>query len=159
MVLQRMVPELYDSFNTLRKRSVNDLIEKPIVVDASSISSVIGILTESGLYEAFIQLSNKVASISIRDILGTKNISSAKPSLIGKIIPSLSYESTLGYAARIMSYYRLRALPIVQKKEIVGQITAKSIVKMIKEGGISRINAADVMTPNPIKNKRQSFYC
>jgi CBS domain-containing protein len=102
------------------------------------------------MYEVFIPLSNKIASINIRDILGIKNIASAKPSLIGRIVPSLSYESNLGYAARIMSYYRLRALPIVQRNAIVGQVTAKSIVKEINKAGIGGVIASDIMTPNPV---------
>lgn len=151
MVLQRMVPELYNSLNALRNKSVKELMEAPIVVNANdSISKVIGVLTEAKAYDAFIPLSNKIASINIRDILGTRDIVSAKPSLIGKIVPSLSFESTLGYASRIMSYYRLRALPIVQHNEIVGQITARSIVKQMNSAGVGGVRASDIMTPNPI---------
>jgi CBS domain-containing protein len=151
MVLKRMVPALYDSLTTLRNKSVKELMEAPLVVDAnSSISTIIGILTEKDMYEVFIPSSNKIASINIRDILGIKNISSAKPSLTGKIVPSLSYGSNLGYAARIMSYYRLRALPIVQRNVITGQVTAKSVVKEINKAGIGGVIASDIMTPNPV---------
>jgi CBS domain-containing protein len=151
MVLKRMVPELYDSLNPLRQRSVKELMEKPVVVDAnSSISEVIGVLTETDAYDAFIPLSNKVVSINMRDILEFKPIVSAKPSTIGKIVPTLSFESKLGYAARIMSYYRLRALPMVERNRIVGQISAKSIVKTINQAGIGGVRASDIMTRNPI---------
>jgi len=151
MVLQRMVPELYNSLNALRSKSVKELMEAPVVVNANdSISKVIGVLTEAKAYDAFIPLSNKIASINIRDILGTRDIASTKPSLIGKIVPSLSFESTLGYASRIMSYYRLRALPIMQHKEIVGQITARSTVKQMNSAGVGGVRASDIMTPNPI---------
>lgn len=151
MILKRMVPQLYDSFNPLRKRSVKELMEKPVIVNAnSSISKVIGVLTENDAYDAFIPLSGKVASINMRDILGFKDIVSAKPSFIGKIVPNLSYESSLGYAARIMSSYRLRALPIVEHNRIVGQITAKAVVKAVNQAGIGRMRADDIMTGNPI---------
>ncbi len=151
MILKRMVPQLYDSFNPLRKRSVKELMEKPVIVSAnSSISKVIGVLTENDAYDAFIPLSGKVASINMRDILGFKDIVSAKPSVIGKIVPNLSYESSLGYAARIMSSYRLRALPIVEHNRIVGQITAKAVVKAVNQAGIGRMRADDIMTGNPI---------
>ena len=55
-----------------------------------------------------------------------------------------------------MSHYRLRALRAVQNNEIVGQITAKAIVKGIYEADISgsrnsnTVNASNIMTPNPI---------
>src|SRR5574341_1627252 len=123
MVLQRMIPTLYETLADLRERSVKDLMEAPLVVDANTtISKVIGVLTEANKYELFVPLSNKIASVNIRDILGTTDIASAKPSLIGKIVPSLSVENKLGYAARIMNHYRLRALPIVQHNKIIGQI-------------------------------------
>ncbi|MEM2759617.1 MAG: CBS domain-containing protein [Nitrososphaerales archaeon] len=151
MVLKRMIPLLYDSLTPLRNRSVRQFMEAPLVVDAnSSISNIIGVLDEAKGYEAFIPLSNKIASINIRDILGARHIVSAKPSVIGKIVPSLSYDSNLGYAARIMSYYRLRALPIVENNEIVGQITAKSVVRGIKDVAVGGVKASDIMTPKPI---------
>ncbi|MFQ5970141.1 MAG: CBS domain-containing protein [Nitrososphaerales archaeon] len=150
-MIKRMVLELYNYLNTLRSKSVKELVEAPIVAEAnSSISKIIGTLTEADAYEAFIPLSDKIASINIREILGIRDIASTKASLIGKIIPTLSFESNLGYAARIMSHYRLRALPIVQRNKIVGQVTARSIVKAINEAGIGRMNASHIMTPNPI---------
>ncbi|MFZ0325684.1 MAG: hypothetical protein WAL66_00130 [Nitrososphaeraceae archaeon] len=36
-----------------------------------------------------------------------------------------------------MSHYRLRALPVVQNDEIVGQITAKALVRAIYDADIS----------------------
>jgi CBS domain-containing protein len=116
MVLKRMIPELYDSFAPLRSKPVKEVVEKPVVADAkSSISKVIGILTEAGAYDAFIPLSGRVVSITMRDVLESRHIDYAKSSAVGKIAPSLSYESNIGYASRIMSHYRLRALPVLER--------------------------------------------
>ncbi len=68
----------------------------------------------------------------------------------------LSQESNIGHAARIMSHYRLRALPVVQNDEIVGQITAKALVRAIYEADISgsrsshAANASKIMTPSTV---------
>lgn len=158
-----MTSELYDSLSVFRNKNVAELMESPIVVDIdTSISKILGILIEKNIYDVFIKTDNKsIASINIRDILSVRDIVSTKPSVIGKVIPSLSEkESNIGYAARIMSHYRLRALPIVQKNnEIIGQITAKSIVKAIHESNAtsatsaaasSTIKASNIMTENPI---------
>jgi CBS domain-containing protein len=161
MVLKQMTSELYDSLGVFRNKKVRELMESPIIADVDSpISKIIGILIENNVYEVFIKMaSNSIASINIRDILSVRDIVSTKPSILGKIIPSLSEEEgNIGYAARIMSHYRLRALPIVRDtNEIVGQITAKAIVKVIYEtdisadrSSISTINASNIMTPNPI---------
>jgi CBS domain-containing protein len=114
------------------------------------VSKIIGLLVEKNVYDVFIPLAHKVADINIRDVLSVRDIASAKPSVIGKIIPSLSREDNIGHAARILSYYRLRALPVEKNGQIVGQITAKSIVKAINEIGIQGMSASSVMTPNPV---------
>jgi CBS domain-containing protein len=127
MVLKQMTSELYDSLGVFRNKKVKELMESPIIADVDSpISKIIGILIENNVYEVFVKLpSNSIASINIKDILSVRDIVSTKPSILGKIIPSLSEEEgNIGYAARIMSHYRLRALPIVKDtNEIVGQIT------------------------------------
>ena len=57
-------------------------------------------------------------------------------------------------AARLMSLYRLRALPILEKNQIIGQISAKKIVEAIRDAmlvaHIRKTSASDVMTPSPI---------
>jgi hypothetical protein len=107
---------LYESFNEIRNTPVHDFIEPKVVADAnSSPSQIIGLLIDSNTNDIFIPLSGKVAAITTRDILGIKNITSSKPSTLGKIIPSLNSDSTTADAIRLMSLYRLRALPIIEK--------------------------------------------
>ena len=122
--------------------------------DSDSISKIIGILVEGNSYEVFAPLSEKVRAINVRDILGARNLSQTNPSKIGKIIPTLNSENTISDAARIMSLYRMRALPFFEKNEIIGQITAKKIVEAIRDvmvaNSIQKTNASDIMTPNPI---------
>ena len=105
-------------------------------------------MTYSYLYQA------KVAVLNIRDLLGIRNITSANPTTLGKIIPTLNSQSRTAEAASIMSLYRLRALPIVEKNEIIGQVSARKIVEAIRNcmlvTHIRKTNASYIMTPNPI---------
>ncbi len=166
MVLKVMSSELYDSLTAVRSKKVVQFMEPALVADAASpISKIIGILIENDAYEVFIKLtSNSIASVNVRDILSVRNITSTKASSVARRIPSLSeQESNIGYAARIMSHYRLRALPIVQdNNKIIGQITAKELLKAIYNAEVSvgsgrsnatgnqTINASNIMTPSPI---------
>ena len=166
MVLKVMSSELYDSLSVFRNKKVIQFMESPLIAGADSpISKIIGILIENNAYEVFMKLTtNSIASVNVRDILSVRDIVSTKTSTLGKIIPSLSeQESNIGHAARIMSHYRLRALPIVQdNNEIIGQITAKELVKAIYKAEISigsasgnatgnrAISASNIMTPSPI---------
>lgn len=149
------ISDLYESFNELRHTPAINFIEPVVIAKASdSISEIVGILMDRDCYDIFVPLSGKVASLNMRDFLGVKNITSANPSTLGKIIPTLNSESTTAEAARLMSLYRLRALPILEKNEITSQISAKKIVKAIRDimfvSAIRKTNASDIMTPSPI---------
>jgi CBS domain-containing protein len=149
------ISDLYQSFNDLRNTAVSNFIEPEVIADASnSISQIIGILMDSNSYDIFVPLSGKVAALNIRDFLGIRNITSANPVTVGKIIPTLNSDSRTAEAARLMSLYRLRALPLVEKNEIIGQISAKRIVQAIRDtmlvSHIPKTSTSDIMTPGPI---------
>lgn len=149
------VSDLYESFNELRHTPALDFIEPRVIAEASdSISEIIGILMDRDCYDIFVPLLGKVAALSMRDFLGVKNITSENPSTLGKIIPTLNSESTTSEAARLMSLYRLRALPLLEKNEIKGQISGKKIVQAIRDimhvTAIRKTSASDIMTPSPI---------
>jgi CBS domain-containing protein len=94
----------------------------------------------------------KSQPLNIRDIIGIKDIKTTRPSLVGKIIPGLQIDNTIGEAARIMSLYRMRTLPVIQNNKIKGQVSAKSIVKLISSllgENKLRITASDIMTGGP----------
>lgn len=134
---------------------VSNLIDHAVFVNSeATLSRIIGVLKENRSYEIFITVKNKIAALNLRDIIGITDVSSTKPSLLGKIIPTLNTESTIGEAARIMSLYRIRTLPVVEgRNKITGQVSSKQIVKLMngffRENKI-RIKASDVMTSNPI---------
>jgi len=149
------ISELYESFNVLRNTPVYDFTEPKVTADGnSSLSQIIGILIDRNANDIFIPLSGKVAAITLRDILGIRNITSSKPPTLGKIIPTLNCDSKVAEAVRLLSLYRLRALPIMEKNEILGQISAKRIVREIRDAMLvthtRKISTSDVMTRNPI---------
>jgi CBS domain-containing protein len=164
MVLEEMNRQLYESLKDFRNRDIKELIEPPIVTDVNAtVSQIIGILTEKNTYDIFIHFAGTaVVDINIRDILSARDIANAKPSILGKRIPTLADKDTIGHAARIMSLYRLRALPVIEshRNDIIGQISAKAIVKAmydaniteekIAEAGKIRIFASSIMTLNPV---------
>jgi CBS domain-containing protein len=149
------ISDLYQSFNELRNTPAHNFIEPEVIADASSsISQIIGILMDRKSYDIFVPLSGKFAVLNIRDFLGIRNINSANPATMGKIIPTLNSESTTAEASRLMSLYRLRALPLVEKNEIIGQISAKRIVHAIRDAmlvaHIRKTSTSDIMTRSPI---------
>jgi CBS domain-containing protein len=118
-----------------------------------ALSKIISTLIETDSYDIFIELSGKIAALNIRDIIGIKNIKTTRPSLVGKIIPVLKSDSVIGEAARIMSHYRMRTLPVAHNEKIDGQVSAKRIVELINKHLVEnklQIIASNIMTSNPI---------
>lgn len=148
------INRIHDNLRSVRSIPVKELIEPPVIVSPDeSLSKIISTLIETDSYEVLVKLSDRIAALSIRDIIGAKDIKTTRPSLVGKIIPELKRDSAVGEAARIMSHYRLRTLPIVENGNVEGQISAKQIVDLIKkqlEESNRRVNASDIMTGDPI---------
>jgi CBS domain-containing protein/ribosome-associated translation inhibitor RaiA len=147
--------ELYPFLKDTRNSLASNFIEPAVTANGNaSISQIIGVLMEKNSNDIFIPLSGKVAALNIRDFLGVRNITSTNPATVGKIIPTLNSESRTVEAARLMSLYRLRALPLMEKNEIIGQISAKRIVRAIRDAilvaHIRKTSTSDVMTPSPI---------
>lgn len=148
---------IHEALRPLQSTSVQELIEPPAIVDPDiTASKIIGVMSEKKVYDVFIPLANKIVCINIRDLLSIRDITAARPSVLGKIVPSLSLKSNVGYAARIMSLYRLRALPVEKENNnLVGQITAKRILKAIHDLGADEkvsknVRVSGIMTTRPV---------
>ena len=148
------VNRIYGHLNVIRSVPVRDLMDPPIMISEDvALSKIISTLNETNSYDVFIQLSGKIAALTIRDIIGIKDIITTRPSLVGKIIPELNRDSVISEAARIMSLYRMRTLPIVHNGKIEGQVSAKRIVELISKHLVEsklRIVASNIMTSDPI---------
>ena len=148
------VNRFYGHLNVIRSVPVRDLMDPPIMISEDvALSKIISTLNETNSYDVFIQLSGKIGALTIRDIIGIKDIITTRPSLVGKIIPELNRDSVISEAARIMSLYRMRTLPIVHNGKIEGQVSAKRIVELISKHLVEsklRIVASNIMTSDPI---------
>jgi len=152
--LRLTINRIYDQLSTIRNMPVEGLMEPSIIISKDEpLSKIISTLIETGSYDVFIELSGKVAALNIRDIIGAKDIKTTRPSLVGKIIPELNRKSVVGEAARIMSHYRMRTIPVVHNGRVEGQISAKRIVDSINKqlvGNKLKINASNIMTGDPL---------
>lgn len=152
--LRLTINRIYDHLNAVRNMPVEVLMEPSIIISKDEpLSKIISTLIETDSYDVFIELSGKVAALNIRDIIGAKDIKTTRPSLVGKIIPELNRKSVVGEAARIMSHYRMRTLPVVQNGRVEGQVSARRIVDLINKqlvGNKLKINASNIMTGDPL---------
>ena len=145
---------IYNHLRVIRNVPVKTLIDPPVLMTREEpLSRIISTLIQTNSYDIFIELLGKIAAVNIRDIIGIKDIKTTRPSLIGKIIPALQLDSVIAEAARIMSHYRMRTVPVIDDNKIVGQISAKRIVELVSRNLAENklgILASDVMTGSPI---------
>lgn len=134
---------------TLKKIDVREIQSPPVVVPPHyPISKIVGVLEDLDAYEAFIVEKDRVGMITMRDILRVSNLASTKTSTLVKYPTKLSPTASLGYAARILTDYRLRALPVTEGKEITGAVTANSILKLMSEKGSLRFQVKSLASGN-----------
>ena len=144
-----MSEDLYKALEPIRNTKIDEFIEEPLLAKPDNrISEIIGLLKENNAYQVFIEYKDKVVSLNIRDILEYKNVHTAKPSLVGKVIPTLKKGDILSKAAGLLAHYRVRALPVVEDS-IIGQINSSNIIKHLNSVELN-IKASSLMTPNPI---------
>jgi CBS domain-containing protein len=120
------------SLESLRASRVEAFESKPIIASpSSSVSEILGILENRDVYEAFIEDEKKLGIITMRDILKASDISNMKASSLMTPLVKLSPNDSVGRAARLMSDYRLRALPISRESKIDGAVTIQSLCRAL----------------------------
>lgn len=120
------------TMEALKKIEAQELQTKPIIVPYDyTISKIIGVLKDLNAYEVFTVERNKIGMITIQDILKVSHIASAKPSSLIKHPTKITPTTVLSKIARILTDYRLRALPIVKDEEFTGIVTDKKILEVL----------------------------
>ncbi|VVC05968.1 CBS domain protein [uncultured archaeon] len=141
----------HDHLKAAREKRAEQLLSKAVTIDPSStISKVISIMNENDTYDVFCVKGNSVFTINARDILATRDIPQMKVDpLLRRIIP-LSKSGTIEEAATMLTHYRMRAVPMVDKNQIIGVVTAKKIIELLARHSLNWIKANTILTPNPI---------
>ena len=114
------------------------------------VSKAIGLMRENNFYEVFSWVGDRIGMAMVRDILRAKNPVSMRIKSFLNFVPRLSANAGLFEAAEIMADYRLRALPIVRNKNVIGKIDVRAIVKEVKKSSLGNIRASKIMTPSPV---------
>jgi CBS domain-containing protein len=136
---------------------VRSVMSKPVVVEPSmKVSQMITTLSNSNSFDAFCRQNNATFNINMRDLLQSKDIVKMGIEPLFNAVPSISANSTLDKAIRIITHNRIRAAPVVQDGEIVGVVESKNILKLISELDNRWITANQIFTPNPIVIDKQT---
>lgn len=141
----------YDHLKVVREKRADQLLSKAVTIDPSfTISKVISIMNENDAYDVFCMKGNSCFTINARDLLAARDILKMKVDSLLRRIQPLSKSSTLEDAATMLTHYRMRSVPVVDKNQIIGTVKAKNIIELLAQHSLNWITANTILTPNPI---------
>lgn len=142
---------IFEHFQDIAQKKIDTIIEPiPIIEPSYTISQTIQKLSKDDSYDGFYFDGKSVLAVSLRSLLLGKDIADMKVSPLLETVPILSLQDTIQKAANILSHYRLRAVPVVDKNKILGGIKAEKILNLLSLKDNKWIKANLILTKNPI---------
>jgi len=134
----------------LRNQPIEQYLEAwPTFTGADRVAKAIGFLRENRAHEVFVPRERRMAGLTTRDLLAVSDPLGTKLDGLLYGIPTVGGQDTVGTAARIMSDYRLWALPGPPKDSGTSVVSERSILEAM--GGCPDLpgRASDLMVPGP----------
>jgi CBS domain-containing protein len=148
-----IITNLNQMLSKLRNSNLGDFIEHIELGNYDSIAKIMSAIIEKES-EIFIKIDGGILAFNARTMLEARDVVSAKFESLGTPIPSVSLKNTISDAARILNFYGIHVIPILENKSIIGKLTAKRIVHAIREiviqNQVKNIFASSLMTPSPL---------
>jgi CBS domain-containing protein len=142
---------IYEHLRDVQSSKIKPLISKATTVEPSdTLSTVIGKISKNNAYDVFYLNGKSTLSTNVRTLLNAKNITSMKVESFLYPIPFLKPSDSIQKAANIITHYRIREVPVVQKNRIIGVVTAQQILKLLSTKDNRWIKANLIYTQNPI---------
>ena len=142
---------IYEHLKDIYTTKVSKLIEGTAIIDPTqTITQVINELTKKNSYDAFYLNGKSVLTANVRSLLAGKDVADMKVEPFLYPIPSLTPNDKIQKAANIMSHYRVRSAPVIEKGKIIGAVSAKRVVKLLSKKDNKWIKANLLFTKNPI---------
>ncbi|MEK6834626.1 MAG: CBS domain-containing protein, partial [Thermoproteota archaeon] len=135
----------YEHLKEIQNTSLEKALHPPTIIEPSfSISKIIGMMSETDSYDVYCMNNGKVLTTNAREMLDVRDISTMKASSLLHRIRSLSKNDTIEKAATAMAHYRMRSFPVLDKNQIIGVVTAKSIVNLLAQQNLKWLRANSV---------------
>ncbi len=142
---------IYEHFREFSQAKIDPLLGSATLIEKTfTVSRVINEITKNGVYDVFCLDDNSVLTTNVRSLLTGKDISQMKVKSFLNPIPCLSPGDSVQKAANLVNNYRVRAVPVVDKKGIKGVISAKTILELLSSKDNKWIKANLICTQNPV---------
>ncbi|MHC1586219.1 MAG: CBS domain-containing protein [Candidatus Hecatellaceae archaeon] len=126
---------------------VSEMASEPLVIDGSeALTKAVGLMKQAEAYEILVRLGEgKLGILTTRTILSRSFPLGMKVKGLAEQVPLLSPEDPVGKAAALMSQFRFRSLPIVEKGKLIGALESRSILRRMADVGVPKLKARHVM--------------
>jgi CBS domain-containing protein len=142
---------IHAHLSDIQSTKIKSLISKATTIEPTdTLAQVISKITKNNSYDVFYLKDKNVLSTNIRALLNAKNITSMKIESFLYPIPHVTQNDSVQKVANIITHYRIREVPVVDKNKIIGVVTAKQIIKLLLSKDNKWIKANLVYTQNPI---------
>jgi CBS domain-containing protein len=142
---------IHEHMQDIQLIKVKSLISKATTIEPTdTLSSVINKITKNNSYDVFYLKDRNVLSTNVRSLLNAKNINTMKIESFLYPIPHVTQNDSVQKVANIIAHYRIREVPVVEKNQIIGVVTAKQIIKLLSSKDNKWIKANLIYTQNPI---------
>jgi CBS domain-containing protein len=135
----------------LRIQTIESLLEtRPLFSEDERVSKAIGFLREIDGHEVFVARERRIAGVTTRDLLSVSDPLNTKLAGLLYSLPEITAASNMAEAARLMFDYRLWALPGRWSDGSVQVLTAKSMMRAMKQCTNLQGRASEVMAAAPV---------
>ncbi|MBX4196687.1 CBS domain-containing protein [Candidatus Pacearchaeota archaeon] len=114
---------------------VEEIMKKAFVVEkVASLSGAAKIMSTKGIGCLIVMSKNKIEGIvTERDLLKNFNKKGKVASVMSKQVTTISPAATLEDAVSLMRNSKIRRLPVMEKKELLGIVTATDLMAYAEE--------------------------
>lgn len=145
---------IYEHLKDISNSQIGPYITPTVEINPTfTISQVMNEISKNNVYDVFYMEGNSVLTTNVRALLAAKDIADMKIGPFLNTITFLKKNDLIQKAANIITHHRIRAIPVVEDKKIIGCIAAKSILELLSKKDNKWIQASLFHTSNPITIK------
>jgi len=136
------------TLETIRASKIDSLVtDLAEVVLESNLRKVISVMAEKRVHEILIPDKNRCGMITLTDTLRASI--KTKPETLVTHVPVMTMDTTVGEAARIMTDYKIGAVPVSNGRKITGQVTFLNFLNLLK-GNLADHRISSIAKGSPV---------
>jgi CBS domain-containing protein len=150
-------PLLASNLTAIRDGKIEPIVSDLIVPSSeANLHKIVFMMIENKIQEILLPEGRQCAMISTMEILRCGNVENIKPTTVMVHVPVLQLDATITQAARIMTDYKIKTVPVSDSRKIIGQVDSSSMLRLL-QGNLGSLRISSLATLNPITADANDF--